>query len=804
MEKLYPNRMGFIEHFLVSGVAEDDFVDNHIDDNQLHYEAFLRSIVPERNLDAPHGFPKIGEISRIGLPWRYHFTHGDSFVDYSTFYFTLKKIRLEAAVGLVSPVRQKITIRVWSYASIDLWCNGERKIVLKTPCYKPIMHKDAVLDLEEGLNSIYVSLQNLGVRDTRTLFGIQVRETESPVEISIPDAEESINGAAFLGGLRLSDHTISFPHAAPEGSEASYFDDTADFGRNGCRYSWTTISGKTSFTAEPGNPHIVIRVKSGDGYLSRKFEIPSEIYPRYGVVGDDEANREAYYRRMAEWKSLDHGSFGFSMPHILIRKYLGMEKPDDREMMYETLQQITDRYDCSDFLVGSLIRYIHNYEMDDELSADVKKTLLGYRYWMTMEGSDAMCMWSENHAMQFFASAYLAGRLYPEDYFSRAKMRGRELEAFGKARLNEWFDSVDEYGFEEFLSACYMCVTFAALVNLYDYAEEEIKRRAGRTLDRIMRMLSLHAFHGSVIAPMGRIYRDVIYPFTQGAQVLMNLVDSRTPISDKESYLVSYATSSYRFPDDLKELMESDADTSYSTGNALVKIKKTQDYLLTSVQSPRSDGFKRWPNLTLDASSLDTSKYPVVKSLNERFHGTTAFGPGKYGYQQHMWVAALSPEALVFANHPGGTYDGSSMRPGYWYGNGIMPAVMQTEDAIASIYSITDDYPVHFVHIYAPLSKFDKAEIEDHWLFLSKGNGNIAIWSSGRLEPYSDELPDSEFRIYKDKTAFICYVGSGNPEAFKKSCMKRLPAFDEESMTLSDASGIKLAYKAEEDRTQYV
>ena len=158
MEKLYPNRMGFIEHFLVSGVAEDDFVDNHIDDNQLHYEAFLRSIVPERNLDAPHGFPKIGEISRIGLPWRYHFTHGDSFVDYSTFYFTLKKIRLEAAVGLVSPVRQKITIRVWSYASIDLWCNGERKIVLETPCYKPIMHKDAVLDLEEGFNSIYVSL----------------------------------------------------------------------------------------------------------------------------------------------------------------------------------------------------------------------------------------------------------------------------------------------------------------------------------------------------------------------------------------------------------------------------------------------------------------------------------------------------------------------------------------------------------------------------------------------------------------------------------------------------------------------
>lgn len=804
MEKLYPNRMGFIEHFLVSGVAEDDFVDNHIDDNQLHYEAFLRSIVPERNLDAPHGFPKIGEISRIGLPWRYHFTHGDSFVDYSTFYFTLKKIRLEAAVGLVSPVRQKITIRVWSYASIDLWCNGERKIVLETPCYKPIMHKDAELELDEGFNSIYVSLQNLGVRDTRTLFGIQIRKTENPVEISIPDAEDSIKGAAFLSGLKLEDHTIRFPYAAPEGCDAGYYDDTADFGRNDNRYTWISVSGKDSFTAEAGNPHIVMRVKSGDGYLSRKFEIPSEIYPRYGIVGDDEANRMAYYRRMAEWKSLDHGSFGFSMPHILIRKYLGMERPDDRQMMYETLQQITDRYDCSDFLVGSLIRYIHNYEMDDALASDVKKTFLGYRYWMTMEGSDAMCMWSENHAMQFFASAYLAGRLYPDDHFTRAKMTGRELEEFGRTRLNEWFDSVDEYGFEEFLSACYMCVTFAALVNLYDYAAATIKSRAGKTLDRIMRMLSLHAFHGSVIAPMGRIYRDVIYPFTQGAQVLMNLVDSRTPISDKESYLVSYATSSYRFPDDLKELMEKDADTSYSTGNALVKIKKTHDYILTSVQTPRRDGFVRWPNLTLDAASLDTSKYPVVKSLNERFHGTTAFGPGKYGYQQHMWVAALSSEALVFANHPGGTYDGSSMRPGYWYGNGIMPAVIQGDDSIASIYDIPDDYPVHFVHIYAPLSKFDRAEVGEHWLFLSKGNGNIAIWSSGVMEPYSDELPDSEMRIYSDRAAFICYAGTGDLESFRDSCMNKNPSFDENEMVLTDASGLRLVYKAEEDRTQYV
>ena len=221
------------------------------------------------------------------------------------------------------------------------------------------------------------------------------------------------------------------------------------------------------------------------------------------------------------------------------------------------------------------------------------------------------------------------------------------------------------------------------------------------------------------------------------------------------------------------------------------------------MQSPRQDGFVRWPNLTLDSDALDTSLYPVVKSLNERFHGTTAFGPGKYGYQQHMWVAALSQEALVFANHPGGTYDGSSMRPGYWYGNGIMPAVKQTDDSIASIYSISDEYPIHFVHVYAPLSKFEQSKIEENWLFLKKGNGNIALWCSDKMEPYSDELANSEFRVYSDNVAFICYVGSGDFDEFELHCKAREPKF-EKNMVLTDSSGLYLEYKKEEDRTQYV
>lgn len=108
-------------------------------------------------------------------------------------------------------------------------------------------------------------------------------------------------------------------------------------------------------------------------------------------------------------------------------------------------------------------------------------------------------------------------------------MTGSELADFGRVLTNEWFDDLEELGFEEFLSTVYMNVTFAALLNIYDYAEESISKRAQGVIDRLLHDLSLHTFDGSIIAPMGRVYRSVITPSKQGAQALMNLVNPKVP-----------------------------------------------------------------------------------------------------------------------------------------------------------------------------------------------------------------------------------------------------------------------------------
>ena len=89
-----------VDKYLVTGPFEEDFHDDHLDDNQLHYEVSLRFIVYDADMGKCEKNVWIGSNCSFGMPWRFLFTYGDSFVDYNTFYFTLKRIRLDSASNL--------------------------------------------------------------------------------------------------------------------------------------------------------------------------------------------------------------------------------------------------------------------------------------------------------------------------------------------------------------------------------------------------------------------------------------------------------------------------------------------------------------------------------------------------------------------------------------------------------------------------------------------------------------------------------------------------------------------------------
>ncbi|MGL5435215.1 MAG: hypothetical protein ACRDBO_07415, partial [Lachnospiraceae bacterium] len=606
---------------------------------------------------------------------------------------------------------------------------------------------------------------------------------------------------------------------APVGARLGYDNKSPDYADAGRRIAWESITGQEQVKLDRTRKGVIhISAGWGDHILVRTLENIEAQLPEYTNEKDYEGNKQVILQRIADTLSLSRGDkFGFSVSNVLARKALGQFSKQDELLLKETCDQMEARYDCSDFVLCGMIRYMKNYPLSPELEARVKEVLQNYRYWMDQNGSDAMCFWSENHALMFYTCAMNAGEMYPDEYFPRAGKTGAELFAEGREKVCFWLKDVEEHGFEEFLSTVYMCVTFAALLNVIDYSDQEISKRAVKVTDTLLRMLAKHTFDGSVLAPMGRVYGEVIHPFQQGAQALMNLIDPEVPFAYGEGWLGFYATSKYEIPRDLKASMQLPVKETYATGNALVYLDKQKDYCMTSVQSPRQDeGFKRWENVTLKESADAGGRINVqthhstceyTKSLNERFHGTTCFEPGVYGYQQHMWYAALDNETDVFTNHPGGSCENSSMRPGFWYGNGVMPAVCQKDNEIGIIYHIPGDHPIHFTHAYFPVVKFDETMIESQWLFGKKDNGYLALWCSLSMEPAADRLFGCEFRSYGDDVAYYCICESGDLYTdftdFIHQVKKKAPTFDMDAKSLQ-AGLIFLCFTESADETQYI
>ncbi len=798
------DREGFVTAWLVQGPEVTPFFDQDRDSNQLRYEAKLRRQIVSH---APLGeipLPKAGEKGRLGLDWRIQAGPDAGFVNLSDFYSLMQRVRFDCATVL--DVKDAISVRVclWSYAAVDLYLNGVLAGGIAEAVYKPIRREELTLDLKPGRNLIYLACETLGVRDTRSVVGLQLLDSREDVSIDLPDfadGQVTREAVAFLQGIRLTETELLLPDSVQRLS-MTYKHGDPDLAVCRIPAVWEDLSGKTQIALKDGERQVTLKLSTACGDFTRVLERTEQIRPKcIRPVPDDAANRRLIFERIAAVETLSRGEkFGFPISNMLARKALNAPSKEDARLMEEMLELIDSRVDCADFLLCGLIRYLKNYPVAEDLMARIRRILLGFRYWMDMDGFDGMCFWSENHCLMFYACAMQAGEMFPDDTFEKARMTGRELHAWGRGKVLEWLEDVETYGFEEFLSTVYMCVTFAALLNVIDYSEPAISRRARAVTDKLLDMLSLHVFKNGIVAPMGRVYRGVLYPFAQGAMALLNLIQPSLPYDFGEGWLGFFATSSYELPAGLREKMEAEVSTRYLTGNAEIVLEKHPDWCLTSVSSPR-EGSRRWANIA-HLDSADPSSHAFTKSYNECFHGTTCFQPGVYGYQQHLWYAALDGEAVIFVNHPGSTSEGGDMRPGYWHGNGVMPALKQEGNQLGMIYRIPQSHPIHWVHLYAPVCRFDEVQKHGDWLIFRKGRGYIGFWASVLPEDWTGMNVGCEKRMYGDEIAAMVVMG-GSEYTDIRAFAETLPEPCYRGDTLT-CGAFSLNYRAGEDDTQYL
>jgi hypothetical protein len=172
-----------------------------------------------------------------------------------------------------------------------------------------------------------------------------------------------------------------------------------------------------------------------------------------------------------------------------------------------------------------------------------------------------------------------------------------------------------------------------------------------------------------------------------------------------------------------------------------------------------------------------------------------------------MWYAALDPAAVVFVNHPGGSCETCSTRPGYWFGNGVMPALKQVKNTLYGIYRIPKNHPIPFTHVYWPQSRFEEQAFTGNWIFGKASKGYIAVWCSEELKPYEDQLSGCEYRADSRDSAYLCICASQSEylslSAFMESCKCMDPVYENETGTLISRQET-LKYEKHENLTQYI
>ncbi len=739
---------GSVTSYLVAGPFIEDFKAPYTLRDQLRFEKEMRDILYEE----PVGYPvqaELGKTSPLGDSWRFYSDNRNPYIDFSTFYFTLRRVRFLAATVLVSGKKQSVRARVWSYAAYDMYLNGERVLTETTPVYKPIGYRDILLPLAEGENDVFFAVQNFGVRDTRNMLRLQLMDTDG-ISVTVRSEEvllAEIEAAdRWFSELVIRDGKIIAPFE-PSFPVSVSLDGKEDLWQGREMPVGSAFAIKLSATVLEEKFFRRFECHFNTKPIRRKRILADPIKDMIGsVLTDiryDSSTVDELYSRQHNAISYTVLCYAFTNGALTDKEYA---------LLKRSANIVNAREDCADFELAGLLRIYKTVDIPDWLKEEIRSAALSFRYWMDEDGADAMCFWSENHALTFYDCQMLAGMLFADDVFLRSGRTGREQTAVACRRIGEWLDVIETEGFEEFCAGGYMSVTLMALLMVYDYAESSLRERAGKVMDRICTEACRQCFCGIHMSPMGRIYRSSLTPYHSSIRALLKVIDENN-VHGSYAFLAGLGYTDYKIPESARELLNGSFYEVFSSGSAEIHSRKRKESFLTSVASPRLTEAPK-------VSSTDIEYYKT-KAMNESFHGTSNFVPGEHGYQQHMWYAALSDTFYTFVNNPGVERDFDHMRPGYWYGNMQFPYIRQIDRELFVRYLISDWNPTKFTHAYYPVWAAEESVERCGFRFARVGDGYLALWCSEPLVLHeADAVACADLRACGDDICWYVKVGS--------------------------------------------
>lgn len=498
--------------------------------------------------------------------------------------------------------------------------------------------------------------------------------------------------------------------------------------------------------------------------------------------------------------------------------------PLREDLLRASLELINARRDCADFALAGVLRLLYLYRnsplLAPDLLAELERAALDFCYWYDQPGVRGMCFHTENHQILFHSCELLAGQLFRDVALTNSGRSGAWHSEHAAELTRRWIDQRARFGFSEWLSNCYFEEDLLALLNLYDFAQDaEIRRRAGMLVDTVLLEMALHSYRGALASTHGRTYAPWIKggrsePTAAIAWLLFGQGPGHSPPEAPQGRtnlaMVAFATSGYRCPPVIAAIAHDQPDEILCRERHGLDVAEAPRYGLR--HDSLEDNMFFWACQTarhpaVRATALEVARIAddpwlidfvtgvdapleACRALIEEAGGTfdgdavnTAlsavdlvtfrtphyqlscaqdFRPGKPGYQQHIWHAALDTDAVVFTNHPGTDDERGEheARPNFWAGNRWLPRAAQHRNVLVCIHHVPADDPRPYSHAYFPRHAFDEVVQRGGWTCARRGGGYIALYSQ-RPARWAEQGPYAgvELRADARDNIWICEMG---------------------------------------------
>jgi hypothetical protein len=685
--------------------------------------------------------------------WQIYFPWKNKKIEQSGFWQQPTHLKSWAVTNIRSNISKKASFNLFTCGSVVLWVNGEK--VLQFSPYTRNEEKNIEFEvmLQEGDNEFLVLFEDLAERDTLFYFrmdylGHDVLKMVLPIgDMSSEDIhliEGALENAYFTSDVMKSgDVSIYFENPLETQVQlecdlkTEWWGEKRELNRIIPPGSEKVVLGKVEEIGM-GNSHLTISIRYQSVVLQKDMFL--QLYPE-NIVPADVPDSLAARKQQALSFIAKYGTKDIHRAYLLAKT--GSELELAESIVRNTLHVINSRFDCSDFYFNQLFRFWADFYdtglFEENLWEECKQAILNYRYWFDEPGDDVMWFFSENHALLFHTCEYLAGQLFPDETFTNANILGSVHVERAKLRLQKWFEKFNEEGLAEWNSSAYIPINVMGFLQVYDLVNDtDLRNAAKKALDTTFRLMALNSHNGYLSCSHGRIYeKELKGNYNNATTSLLWIAYGTGNLNNSTFAATSLCVSNYEPPN-------------YSS---FISLNPDENVIFKHHQG--SNGF-------VDLYTFKNS-YGLLSSA-------VKYRSGESGYSEHVIHSTLSPEAIVWINHPGEETELGTGRPSFWAGNGNLPRVDQYQDVAIIHYKIDPENEIPYTHAYFPITAFEQVEITNNWCFGKIGDSYIALFAKNGLKLQTEG---------QNKNRELISIGRENTWIMRNSHGQQFASFDQ-------------------------